>query len=222
MRFTARDPVRGKQQNPLTLHPYLYCQNDSINKVDLDGRWAFLFGGSLSGNITASDFSNGFNNKYGLGGIGALIAHNSVILPAMTMLSDHFSAGGTLGAGFVVAWDHTKGWKSLTDSKAWSYGTMQWGAGGASWSSGMGGSITCDVGISNATHVSQLAGRFVEGGGSVTIPNGFTIGGSVSWGINPDETLNGIWLGTINFGGGTRGWEGHGYVGNAWVQEYNF
>jgi len=38
MRFTARDPVKGKYQNPLTLHQYLYCINDPINWTDTSGR----------------------------------------------------------------------------------------------------------------------------------------------------------------------------------------
>jgi len=37
MRFTTRDPVRGKMQEPLTLHRYLYCWNDPSNLVDLTG-----------------------------------------------------------------------------------------------------------------------------------------------------------------------------------------
>jgi len=41
-RFTSRDPVRGEQEEPLTLHKYLYCENDPINKIDLDGEWALL------------------------------------------------------------------------------------------------------------------------------------------------------------------------------------
>jgi RHS repeat-associated protein len=38
MRFTSRDPVRGKQQEPLTLHKYLYCLNDPIHKIDPTGK----------------------------------------------------------------------------------------------------------------------------------------------------------------------------------------
>jgi len=36
-RFTARDPIRGKFEEPLTLHVYLYCINDPTNKIDLLG-----------------------------------------------------------------------------------------------------------------------------------------------------------------------------------------
>jgi RHS repeat-associated protein len=60
-RFTARDPVRGKFQEPLTLHRYLYCLNDPINQFDPTGKWtmneisgtmgfkAFVLGAILGG-----------------------------------------------------------------------------------------------------------------------------------------------------------------------------
>ncbi len=34
MRFTGRDPVNGKYQESLTLHKYLYCLNDPVNRTD--------------------------------------------------------------------------------------------------------------------------------------------------------------------------------------------
>jgi hypothetical protein len=37
MRFTSRDPVFGKFEQPMTLHKYLYCQNDPINRIDSTG-----------------------------------------------------------------------------------------------------------------------------------------------------------------------------------------
>jgi len=39
-RFTGRDLILGDFENPLTLHKYLYCQNDPINNFDLNGRWS--------------------------------------------------------------------------------------------------------------------------------------------------------------------------------------
>jgi RHS repeat-associated protein len=36
-RFTARDAVEGKFEQPLTLNRYLYCENDPINLFDPDG-----------------------------------------------------------------------------------------------------------------------------------------------------------------------------------------
>jgi RHS repeat-associated protein len=38
-RFTSRDPVTGKFEEPLSLHKYLYCTNDPINFVDPQGLW---------------------------------------------------------------------------------------------------------------------------------------------------------------------------------------
>jgi RHS repeat-associated protein len=37
MRFTDRDPISGRYEEPLTLHKYLYCLNDSTNRVDPSG-----------------------------------------------------------------------------------------------------------------------------------------------------------------------------------------
>ena len=42
MRFTSYDPVKGKFKNPMTLHPYLYCVNDSVNKIDPSGKFGAL------------------------------------------------------------------------------------------------------------------------------------------------------------------------------------
>ncbi len=39
-RFTSRDPVFGKFEEPITLHKYLYCGNDPVNRVDPQGLWA--------------------------------------------------------------------------------------------------------------------------------------------------------------------------------------
>ncbi len=38
MRFTGRDPVRGDRNEPLTLHKYLYCVNDPVNRIDPTGK----------------------------------------------------------------------------------------------------------------------------------------------------------------------------------------
>jgi RHS repeat-associated protein len=37
MRFTSRDPVRGKFNHPMSLHVYLYCLNDPVNWIDPTG-----------------------------------------------------------------------------------------------------------------------------------------------------------------------------------------
>jgi len=38
-RFTARDLIDGKFEEPLTLHKYLYCINNPINRIDPEGLW---------------------------------------------------------------------------------------------------------------------------------------------------------------------------------------
>jgi len=53
MRFSDIDPVKGKLQKPITLHKYLYCGNNPINHVDLDGRF-FSFATILVANVMES------------------------------------------------------------------------------------------------------------------------------------------------------------------------
>ncbi len=43
-RFNGYDPVLGDFKEPLTLHQYLYCQNDPINAIDRDGRFLTMLG----------------------------------------------------------------------------------------------------------------------------------------------------------------------------------
>jgi RHS repeat-associated protein len=43
MRFIYRDPVFGKFEEPLTLHKYLYCGNDPINRIDPWGLWNYSY-----------------------------------------------------------------------------------------------------------------------------------------------------------------------------------
>lgn len=42
-RFTSRDPVQGNYGEPMTLHVYLYCLNNPINKTDPSGLSALDF-----------------------------------------------------------------------------------------------------------------------------------------------------------------------------------
>ena len=52
-RFTSRDPVKGKAFEPLTLHKYLYCNNDPINRTDPSGEFTFHVADAI---ITGSAF----------------------------------------------------------------------------------------------------------------------------------------------------------------------
>jgi len=49
-RFTSYDPVRGDFERPLTLHKYLYCGNDRINRID---PWGELY-----------EYGNYFNHHF--------------------------------------------------------------------------------------------------------------------------------------------------------------
>lgn len=85
-RFTSRDPVRGRFTEPLTLHKYLYCNNDSINRVDPDGKvWFFaakLVIGGIAGGINGYYSSGGKNDAKWVGAItGAVAGMFSSVLP---------------------------------------------------------------------------------------------------------------------------------------------
>jgi hypothetical protein len=51
MRFTGRDPVDGDYEEPLSLHKYLYCENDPIDWIDPSGE-------SLEGVLAANEIHN--------------------------------------------------------------------------------------------------------------------------------------------------------------------
>jgi len=87
MRFTSRDPVSGKYDEPLTLHKYLYCLNNPANRIDPSGLYAgyddaaFFIAGALTNLITQgitdwlTGSYSGFDSyvaAFGAGGIGGI------------------------------------------------------------------------------------------------------------------------------------------------------
>ncbi|WP_186804725.1 RHS repeat-associated core domain-containing protein [Limihaloglobus sulfuriphilus] len=60
MRFTGRDPVRGKYGEPLTLHRYLYTANEPINRIDPNGK---IFGAIWGMGMRAKDAAVGVGVK---------------------------------------------------------------------------------------------------------------------------------------------------------------
>ena len=74
-RFTARDPVMGNFQEPLTLHAYLYCRNDPVNNRDPRGRMAETV--AVTG-IMAYQYAVVAAAAIGLGGIIAYQLQQSV------------------------------------------------------------------------------------------------------------------------------------------------
>jgi len=86
-RFTSRDPVFGKSKEPMTLHVYLYCLNNPINRTDLTGEFSFaeiktsslvsglmggIFRGYLKGARAAVSGKLGWKGVAASGGIGFL------------------------------------------------------------------------------------------------------------------------------------------------------
>jgi len=60
LRFTGRDPVNGKFNEPLTLHKYLYCLNNPINATDPSGEFLdLLFGQGIGARMRASSAAMG-------------------------------------------------------------------------------------------------------------------------------------------------------------------
>ena len=52
-RSTTRDPILGSFREPMTLHVYLYCLNDPVNRVDPSGEFTFHVADAI---ITGSAF----------------------------------------------------------------------------------------------------------------------------------------------------------------------
>jgi len=118
-RFTSRDPVRGKFREPLTLHRYLYCQNDPINRVDLNGKFSIqgvaqnlairaftsgLINSALSGvrsHFTGGDFWKGTISGFAGGVSGAIAGGVFSSFSAAGYIAAAVSAG--VGAGFEAA-----------------------------------------------------------------------------------------------------------------------
>ena len=60
-RFNGYDPVYGGYTEPLTLHQYLYCLNDPVNRVDLTGEFSTTETTTTSG---ISNAANGLSGAY--------------------------------------------------------------------------------------------------------------------------------------------------------------
>ena len=69
MRFTSRDPIRGRFTEPKSLHVYLYCNNDPINRTDPSGnlwgavRWARGLANSMSAYYITADLLLGMETE---------------------------------------------------------------------------------------------------------------------------------------------------------------
>ena len=95
-RFSSRDPVPGSYEQPMTLHKYLYCGNDAINRTDPRGEyWGIL--------ERAEEAATGVSAYYGALDVGLELAGGDpwaimdVAIGVNAARETRF-AGGTLGA----------------------------------------------------------------------------------------------------------------------------
>ena len=68
-RLRSRDPQWGSHRQPRTLHPYLYCLNDPVNRSDPSGRSSFTLGSMTAIGIgltmLSANVANAPASKYG-------------------------------------------------------------------------------------------------------------------------------------------------------------
>ena len=99
-RFTSTDPVLGTFENPMTLHAYLYCVNDPVNKWDPSGKSGILTG-------WAEKFSN------------FIISRNIFITQSMKMSKNSFDAARyvSLSNNFHATFVGVVHWRSMELAK---------------------------------------------------------------------------------------------------------
>jgi len=133
MRLTTYDPNRGNPLQPLTLHTYLYCINDPINRIDPSGKI------SLGGLTAALSIGGGVSAAYAATGTGLVLGAASAMLQStayhnMTVAFLTASAESIQNIGYAMAKMGSgaiERWKRLGDKNAW--GEFDPGGGGNSW-----------------------------------------------------------------------------------------
>jgi len=101
-RFTTRDPVFDKFREPLTLHQYLYCINDPINRIDPSGEeWNFS---SLAKNIFFRSIMAGVVNS-AISGTRAYVLDGDPWKAAAGGFVGGFAGGlaSLSGSGYIAA-----------------------------------------------------------------------------------------------------------------------
>lgn len=74
-RFMTRDTYTGETDDPLSLHLYVYCDNDGVNQVDPSGHWGRTNGKYVHQEITKEAFNkyveeSKYSSNYYLGTLG--------------------------------------------------------------------------------------------------------------------------------------------------------
>jgi RHS repeat-associated protein len=123
-RFTSRDPVFGEFQEPLSLHRYLYCGNEPINRIDPLGLYT----------VAVYDASN-WREMFALRHASVLVTGDQTHVIAADDIQDVISELGTIAATHMHEEDNT-----LTDLYIYGHSVDN----GHSVDIGMGGS---EIGI---------------------------------------------------------------------------
>jgi RHS repeat-associated protein len=225
MRFTSIDPAFGKFEEPLTLHRYLYCGNDPLNRLDLTGEWSFTVGASVAAEVSFKFFNRGgwMNKTTGsaignaLNTIEGLQAYYMIILPLLEyglFENDYAGPAGTAGIGITFAHDEDKGF-----SKGWEIGPTWWAAGGGALMTGSSAAVMVDFAYSpDAQEIDDLVGPFLEYGGSLSTPPTFLglncFSASYSYGYNEYNEKIRLFTGSLGWGtpGRYGGWGGEGHI----------
>lgn len=80
-RFTAEDVIKGNGLMPQTLNPYIYCWNNPLVLVDLDGLFPAWLNGIYAHLTFESEFMSLYDKSYGSNSIGSRYGKVNVYIP---------------------------------------------------------------------------------------------------------------------------------------------
>jgi len=118
-RFTARDPVEGSYEEPMTLHKYLYCLNNAINEKDPTGELGLGLGGLVGETISGMEsYYTGLDMGLQMAG-GSWEGILDATISANNFRETYFSYSSLKRPYELV--DTSKAWNSI-------YNACDWGA----------------------------------------------------------------------------------------------
>ena len=170
-RFTGRDPMRGKLNNPLSLHAYLYCMNDSVNHRDPDGKLlidllvstAIRTYNNLKDAAMAKTLESSMKNQI----IGLASIANGVTQGWMNVLfgPSDMSDGAKLAVGFVAGFGEMQvGLRTESAALGAFVSSSFTSAANAAWSNDNSLGVKDIISIGLATAVGGMADYVSEGG----------------------------------------------------------